>query len=141
MKLLKPKYLDIDPDNNGEFPVFLPNFKVNVKFRFLNGEDESYLSQKDKASKKKKKGLSVPTSLTDRYVRQIMEINGNRDKIYIQRFVLAMPIKDSVFLREYIREIEPGIDLEYEFKNAPSGNVFKAQLPMTVKLFWPSARL
>ena len=27
-----------------------------------------------------------------------------------------MPISDSLFLREYINEIEPGIDLNYEFE-------------------------
>ena len=141
LRLLKPKYLEVEPDAQGEYAVFLPNFKVNIKFRFLNGEDESYLSQKEKSSKKKKKGMSVSTSLTDRYVRQIMEVNGNRDKTYIHRFVQVMPIKDSLFLREYIRAIEPGIDLNYEFKNSPSGNVFEADVPMTVKLFWPNAKL
>ena len=140
LRKLKAKLLEVEPDNAGEFTVFLPNFKVNIKFRLLNGEDENFLSQKDKSSKKKKKGMSVSTSLTDRYVRQIMEVNGNRDKIYIQRFVSAMPIKDSLFLREYIAAIEPGIDLSYEF-TSPSGNVFEANVPMTVKLFWPNAKL
>ena len=141
LRKLKPKYLEVEPDNQGEYSVFLPKFKVNIKFRFLNGEDESYLSQKDKSSKKKKKGLSFSTSLTDRYDRQIMEVNGNRDKTYIHRFVSAMPISDSLFLREYVRELEPGINLKYEFKNSPSGNVFEADVPMTLKLFWPNARL
>ena len=107
----------------------------------MNGEDESYLAQKEKASKKKNKGMSFSTSLTDRYVRQIMEVNGNRDKIYIQRFVSAMPISDSLFLREYIKELEPGINLKYEFKNAPSGNVFEGEVEMTLKLFWPHAKI
>ena len=138
---LKPKYLEVDPDSQGEYSVFLPKFKVNIKFRFLNGEDESYLAQKEKASKKKNKGMSFSTSLTDRYVRQIMEVNGNRDKIYIQRFVSAMPISDSLFLREYIKELEPGINLKYEFKNAPSGNVFEGDVEMTLKLFWPNAKI
>lgn len=140
LKKLKPKYLEVDPDSSGEYTVSLPKFKVNIKFRFLNGDDEDILSKKDQASKKKKKGFNVSSSLTDRYVRQIMEVNGQRDKTYIQRFVSAMPISDSMFLREYIRELEPGINLNYEF-TSPNGNVFEADVPLTVRLFWPSARL
>ena len=140
LRKLKTKYLEVSPDEKGEYTVKLPKFNINIKFRFLNGEDESYLSQKDKTTKKKKKGYASSSALTDRYVRQIMEVNGNRDKTYIQRFVLSMPITDSMFLRSYISEIEPGIDLSYEF-TSPNGNTFESQVPMTVKLFWPNAKL
>ena len=137
---LKSKTLEIEPDSLGEYTVKLPKFGVDVKFRFLTGEDEDILSKKEQASKNRKKGLNVSRTLTDRYVRQIMEVKGNRDKLYIQKFISAMPIKDSFFLREYIRELEPGINLNYEF-TSPSGNVFEADVPLTTRLFWPSSKI
>jgi hypothetical protein len=141
LRKLKPKPLEITPDSMGEFTVTLPKFNVPIKFRFLNGDDEDFLTKKAQvAQKKNKKGFAVSNTLTERYLRQIMEVKGNRDKFYIQKFIGAMPISDSLFLREYISEIEPGIDLNYEFE-APSGATFEADVPLTVKLFWPSARI
>lgn len=138
---LKPKYLKVDPDEQGEFTVVLPKFNVPVKFRLLNGEDEDILSKRlQTAQKKNKKGSSFYTAITERYIRQIMEVKGNRDKIYISKFISAMPMSDSLFLREYINQIEPGIDLNYEFES-PSGEIFEANVPITAKLFYPNAKL
>ena len=141
LRKLKSKPLEITPDSQGEFAVNLPKFKVVVKFRLLNGDDEDYLTKKAQtAQKKNKKGFAIANTLTERYLRQIMEVNGNRDKFYIQKFISAMPISDSLFLREFINQIEPGINLTYEFE-APSGAVFEADVPLTVKLFWPNAKM
>jgi len=138
---LKPKYLKVDPDEVGEFTVTLPKFNVPVKFRLLNGEDEEILSKRiQSAQKKNKKGSSFAASITERYIRQIMEVKGNRDKFYITKFISAMPMSDSLFLREYIGQIEPGIDLTYEFES-PSGETFEADVPITAKLFYPNAKL
>jgi len=141
LRKLKAKYLEVTPDSLGEFTVILPKFNVPVKFRFLNGGDEDYLTKKSQvAQKKNKKGFAISNTLTERYLLQIMEVKGNRDKFYIQKFISAMPISDSLFLREYINEIEPRIDLNYEFE-APSGATFESQLPLTAKLFWPNAKI
>jgi len=138
LRKLKAKPLEINPDSQGEFSVNLPKFKVSIKFRLLNGDDEDYLTKKSQvAQKKNKKGFAFANTLTERYLRQIMEVNGNRDKFYIQKFISAMPISDSLFLREYISEIEPGIDLNYEFE-APSGATFEVDVPITPRLFYPN---
>jgi len=138
LRKLQSKHLEITPDSQGEFTVTLPKFNVPVKFRFLNGDDEDYLTKKaQSAQKKNKKGFVVSNTLTERYLRQIMEVKGNRDKFYIQKFIGAMPISDSLFLREYITQIEPGIDLKYEFE-APSGGTFEADVPITPRLFYPN---
>lgn len=141
LRKLKSKLLEVTPDSFGEFTVIIPKFNVPVKFRFLNGDDEDFLTKKAQATQRKnKKGFVVSNALTERYLRQIMEVKGNRDKFYIQKFIGAMPISDSLFLREYINQIEPAIDLKYEFE-APSGAVFEADIPLTAKLFWPNAKV
>ena len=68
---------------------------------------------------------------------QIMEVNGNRDKLYIKKFIAAMPMKDSMFFREYVRRIEPGLDLSYEFECPMCGELDIKDIPITPKLFYP----
>jgi hypothetical protein len=69
-----------------------------------------------------------------------MEVNGNRDKIYISRFISAMPTKDSLFFREYNRQIEPGIDLNYSFECPSCGNIHEQDVPINSKLFYPESK-
>jgi len=66
-----------------------------------------------------------------------MEVNGNRDKTYIKKFIAAMPMKDSMFFREYLNRIEPGIDLSYDFTCPNCGHVDTKDAPITHKLFYP----
>jgi rubredoxin len=138
---LKHKAIEGEADQNGEFSVQLPKMKLIVKFRLLSGKDESYLSKKVESIKKMKKNSGASSFLTERLILQLMEVNGNRDKIYISNVIANMPISDSYFLREYIGIVEPGVDMEYEFECINCGHVYKDSVPLTAKLFWPSAKI
>lgn len=138
---LKHKGVQIKPDVNGEFEVELPKTKWNVKFRLLNGKDENYLTKKNEQLKKLKTKAQYSSMLTERYVLQLMEVAGNRDKLYISKAVRNMPIADSLFLREFIKEVEPGVDMEHEFECKNCGHVYEDTVPITVKLFWPNAKI
>jgi hypothetical protein len=70
-----------------------------------------------------------------------MEVNGNNDKTYIKKFVSVMPIADSMFFREYISEIEPNIDMNYDYECPECGHAYNAPVPVTAKLFWPNANI
>ena len=48
-----------------------------------------------------------------RLERQIMSIEGEKDKMKISNLIKRLPIRDSRALRKYITEVEPGIDLNY----------------------------
>ena len=50
-----------------------------------------------------------------------------------------MPTKDSLFFREYNRQVEPGIDLNYVFDCTNCGHVQERDVPITTKLFYPDA--
>ncbi len=67
----------------------------------------------------------------------LMEVNGNRDKLHIKKFISIMPMKDSAFFREYLRRIEPGLDLSYDFDCPNCGHVDSRDMPVTPKLFYP----
>jgi hypothetical protein len=134
---LKAKPLEIEPDANGEYEVLLPLMKMNIKFRLLTGQDEKRLGKLAESKGSKAGGIKVKKLVTEKYVMQIMEVNGNRDKLYIKKFIAAMPMKDSKFFREYLRRIEPGLDLSYEFECPHCGEIEIRDTPITPKLFYP----
>lgn len=139
---LKNKEMLIEPDSEGLFSVQLPKCKANIKFRLLNGSDENRLQKASEVGKKTIKGkLKVATVLTERYLLQIMDVNGNRDKTYIKKFIGVMPIADSFFFREYLTEVEPGVDLNYDFECNNCGTHYSQEVPITAKLFWPNANV
>lgn len=138
---LKNKGMEGLPDQNGEFLIQLPKTKMNVKFKLLTGKDENYLTKKVESLKKINKNTGTSSLLTERYILQLMEINGNRDKTYISNAISNMPISDSYFLREYIGIVEPGVDMNHEFECKNCGHVYEDVVPITAKLFWPNAKI
>lgn len=138
---LETKELKETPDSNGYFGVQLPKTKWNIKFRLLTGKDEGFLTKKAETPKKTRQNVSYSQLLTERYVLQIMEINGISDKLQIKKAVTNMPISDSLFLREYMREIEPGVDMSYDFTCKHCQHEFEDTVPVTATLFWPNAKI
>lgn len=131
---LKKRDIELEPDSNGLYEVELPVTKIKIKFRLLKGSDEKRLS---KVMEKKAGNVKVSKLITERYLLQIMEVNGISDKLYINKFISAMPTKDSLFFREYNRQVEPGIDLNYEFECTHCGHIQERDVPITSKLFYP----
>jgi len=139
---LKLKLLENKPDERGEYDFQLPLMKKNIKFRFLNGRDENKIGKATQATTKK--GLAsykVSKAVTERYRLQIMEVEGNRDKLYISKLISAMPMRDSLVFREYVKLISPGIDFNYEFECTNCGHHYEEDVPMTYRLFYPNAEL
>lgn len=141
LKNLKKRKLEIKPDQNLEYEFVLPTMKIPIKFRLLTGEDETALNKFIQASGDKKKGTSSKTSpiVTERYLRQIMEVNGRRnDKLYVRKLIEAMPLKDSLAFREYVKLITPGIDLKYDVTCEHCGHSFEHELTLNpIRLFYP----
>ncbi len=134
---LKKRELELMPDENGLYSVILPTIKMEVKFRLLKGSDEKRLAKIIEGGGKKTGGIKVSKVITERYLLQIMEVNGKKDKLYISKFISAMPTKDSLFFREYNRQIEPGLDLSYDFECPNCGHVDTKDVPITHRLFYP----
>jgi len=70
------------------------------------------LEKADEFRKKLKSNDSVGYNkiITNRMEMNIVSINGNSDRKYIHEYVNNMRAKDSLELRKYINENEPGID-------------------------------
>lgn len=133
---LKPREVSLAPDSEGLYEVMMPVTKIVIKFRLLRGSDEKRLR---KTMDKKTINTKVSKLITERYLLQIMEVNGNKDKTYINKFISAMPTKDSLFFREYNKQVEPGIDLNYEFECDHCGHLQEKDVEINSRLYYPES--
>jgi hypothetical protein len=126
---------DCDPDcANGEFEFTLPMSKKVVKFRLLTGRDELDIDAKDEIySQRNGDGISEKARL--RLESMIMEVDGIRDKIKISTLLNKIPLGDSLALKKYYADIEPGIDLNVDVR-IPGGGSIKTFLPIGPNFFW-----
>ena len=117
-----------------KFEVELPISKKKVAFKILNGADEKKVAQELKASKKI--GSQVSPELTTRLRHTIISVDGDDKPATINNFVASMLARDSLFLRNEMRNIAPDIQLEQEVEIG--GESVKVDIPMTVNFFWPT---
>ena len=133
---LKYKKITILPDENGHFEVDIPMRKKRVKFRLLTTGEENIIYKKAE-SIQQAYGEEVNHFNTMKLKAQIISIDGNTDRTYIDKFVDAMPALDSLTIRKKINEVSPDVDLEYEFI-AKDGFKFKSTLVLGLDFFFPS---
>lgn len=131
---LKQKPLGAQPDENGYFDFVLPMSKKAVKFRLLTAKDEDEINKRHEAQSRLKKDF--PDTVTYKLGTQIMSVDGNTDKEWIHNFVRVMPARDSLALRKYIADIEPGIDLNVTVE-VPGGEPIESFLVIGPDFFWP----
>lgn len=131
--------LDIDPVQPGLniFEFKLPYTKKIVHFRFLMGRDEEEIVAT--SEKQKKLGLSTESSVTTNLLYSIVSIDGVEDRGKIAGFVRMMPARDSLALRNYIRDTEPGIRMKQETSCPSCGHAEEVGMPIGVSFLWPSA--
>ena len=80
-------------------------------------------------------GRIVPR-ITWRLNKQIVEINGNSDRNFISQFIESMPIMDSKYVRTFMLENEPKLDLTKQVI-APSGEKVNVDINFGVEFFRP----
>ena len=133
------KYLDESLVNNGknEFSFTLPTSKVNITFKLLTHGDEQKIDQELKGLKKINKKSSSTISTRMKHI--ITSVNGDYENKTIREFVdntlLAI---DSRALRNYIFEIQPNVDLTFDYENR-KGDIERIDIPIGLKFFWPDA--
>jgi hypothetical protein len=134
------KPLKVSPVEVGtnKFSFMLPVSKKEVLFRFLTGREEEEILATLEA--KKKKGIQNDNIITTRLLHSIVSVNGITDKSKLANFVSFMPARDSVALRQYMDEIEPGIDMKFDFSCTNCNHWEVMPLPLGPTFFWPHAR-
>lgn len=132
------KRLEIPPVVQGQnvFEFLLPYSKKVVKFKFLTGKDEEEIMV---LSEKQKKISPTDTSVTNNLMYSIISIDGIEDRSKIVNFIKSMPARDSLALRSYIRDNEPGIVMKQDFQCSNCGEVEEVSMPIGVNFLWPQS--
>lgn len=115
-----------------EFAFSLPKSGYNITFKLLTHKDEQNISRELEGLKKIHKDNSPELSTRLKYI--ITSVDGSREKQDIREFVdKALLAQDSRALREYIKEIQPDVDLTF----FPDGNNDRVNIPIGINFFWP----
>jgi hypothetical protein len=122
----------IEPDSDGTFSTTLPVSGAQVKLRPLTYGDGLELR---KVFESYPQGRVVPR-VTMRLVKEIQSVNGNTDKGEISKFVEQMPIADSKFIKKFMNENEPRLDME-RIVMTPSGERLTVNVGFGVEFFRP----
>ena len=116
-----------------EFNYTLLTTETEITFKLLTHGDEQTISKEIEGYKKMNKDTSPDLSTRLKYT--ITSVNGQRDPKVIRDFVdnhfLA---RDSRAFREYIRSIQPDVDLSYELEDG-----LIIDIPINLNFFWPDA--
>ena len=115
-----------------EFAFTLPHSKNNITFKLLTHRDEQNINRELEGLKKINKDVSP--ELSTRLKHLITSVEGNREtkdiRDFIDNYLLA---KDSRALREYIKEVQPDVDLTF----FPDGSSDRIPVSIGVNFFWP----
>ena len=121
--------------SENKFEIELPISKKKITFKLLTGKEEVLINEELKASKKV--GSQVSPELTTRLRHVVTSVNGDDSVATINEFVNNMLARDSMHLRNEIKNVTPDIELTQEIEIG--GESVKVDIPMTVGFFWPSS--
>lgn len=140
LSTLPIKRLEITPliDGTNVFEFKLPMTKKTVKFKFLTGRDEEEIVATQE--KQKKHGMQSDASVTTNLLYSILSVEGIEDRAKIAGFVKAIPARDSLALRNYIRENEPGIIMKQNVTCQGCGGESEVSIPIGINFFWPGVK-
>jgi len=129
LNIKQPK---VQPNDDGMFILTLPKSSSTVKIKLLTLGDNTEISNLEKTYPK---GRVTPT-ITWRLNKQILEVDGNSDRLFISKFIDTLPIADSKYIRNFVRDNQPSLDLKKEVL-APSGEIVTANVTFGVEFFRP----
>lgn len=120
------------PNEEGLFETNLPVTKKDVKLKVLTIADKVEIDRILRSYPADR----TPPSITTRLTQMIVELDGDRDKGKIATFIQQMPIGDSKYIRRFLADNEPRLDLSKEVI-APSGEKVVIDITFGVEFFRP----
>ena len=116
-----------------EFLYTLPHSNNKITFKILTGNDETNIDKEIEGLKKINKDFSPELSTRLKYI--ITSVGGDKDEKTIREFVdNYLLARDSRALREYIKNIQPDVDLSYTLSSGA-----EVTIPISLTFFWPDA--
>jgi hypothetical protein len=120
------------PNEDGTFTTKLPVTGSMVKLKPISfGE----LFEIEKIIENYPKGRVAP-KVTMKLQRHIVELDGNNDLGNISMFVEKLPIGDSKYIRKFLKDNVPSLDLNKQIL-APSGEKVDVDIVFGVEFFRP----
>jgi hypothetical protein len=120
------------PNEDGTFTIMLPKSQSTIKIKPLSyGEIQDI----NRMASTYPQGRVVPR-VTWRMEKEILEVDGSRDKAQIAKFIESMPIADSKFIRNFMNENEPRLDMNKTIMT-PSGERLTVNVGFGVDFFRP----
>jgi hypothetical protein len=108
---LNIKQTESKPSVDGYFETKLPMSDDVVKLRLLTYGEESLI---DSELDLYPDGMVAP-KITKKLESYIVSINGNTDREQIVKYIQMMPIRDSQFIRKFVNDSEPRLDLKTSY--------------------------
>jgi hypothetical protein len=144
LSTLGVKNLKITPveDHVNLFEYTLPKARLGgqpvvVRFKFMTSKDELEASQIKE--KQVKLGLQQAGTVSGGLATVLQSVNGVTDKAKISRFISKLSPADSLALRKYIVDNEPGIDMKQDYVCAACGHTNEVTIPLGSSFLWPNA--
>lgn len=127
----KPINEELFKDGVNNFDFTCPTSGTKVTFKYITGHDEKKIDKTLAGYKKLNKDASPELSTRLKYIITSVEGDSEQKTIndFVDNYLLA---RDSRALREYIKKIQPDVDLTFI---AQDGEV--VDIPMGLSFFWP----
>jgi len=129
---LNYKKTEVEPNDDGFFETTLPVSKKKVLLKLLNAQDRIEIDRIVKSYPSERTAPIITTKL----MKHIVSLDGDVDMNKIVTFVSQMPIADSKYIRKFILNNEPRLDLSKEV-TAPSGEKVMIDIAFGVEFFRP----
>ncbi len=119
----------------GTFFIELPSTKWAIECRALFGKDENKTEEKNKLMDNNVSNqlLSFIVGIKPPEHNAVVE-----DKKLIEQAVLAMPAKDSRFLRSKYKSLIPTVKFSLDLE-CSCDNKTEVEVPITLEFFWPKS--
>jgi len=128
---------EIDPDKYASGVnsfVYTTMDGTEIKFKLLTNGDQKEIQEN---LKKVRRGDSRDTQLTTRLFQMIQSINGNSDRGFIKAYIENdLRAIDSRGFREYVNEMNPGVDMSIEVIDEDTGEPFRTTIAIGLDFFW-----
>ena len=122
----------VEPNDNGLFETTLPKSGANVKLKPLTLGESNEI---DRIVETYPSGRVAPRQ-TIKLSKMVVEIDGITDREQISKFIDNMPIMDSKYIKNFMYDNEPRLDLRQTII-APSGKEVVADILFGVEFFRP----
>jgi hypothetical protein len=122
----------VEPNDNGLFETTLPKSGANVKLKPLTLGESNEI---DRIVETYPSGRVAPRQ-TIKLAKMVVEVDGTTDREQISKFIDNMPIMDSKYIKNFMYDNEPRLDLRQTIL-APSGKEVVADILFGVEFFRP----